>query len=148
VLMTELSRAVEVLDRGEPLTALWTPIDPERAHPWLLVVELEAPTEDSLEALEGFVRGRAAAFVRALERSLPDDGPTLRPYPLARSMPDVNHPLTSRLVFGLDTPSASPPPLPEAPLRELERAGAEGDPRPPGAVVRISPVTATTRHRG
>lgn len=136
VLTAELARAAAALDRGEPLASVSTSPDPAKAHPWRLVVELRAPTEESLQALEGFVRGRAAAFVRALERSLPDDA-SLRPYPLTRSMPDASNPVTSHLTLGLDAPSPTPA-LPEPPLRELERAVSEWKERPPGAVVRIS----------
>jgi len=137
VLMAELARAVAGLDRGESLAQLSTPIDPEQAHPWRLVVELEAPAHDALDELEGFLRGRAAAFVHALERTLPESL-ALRPYALTRPTGDASGPVTARLVLGVDAPRPSPPSLAGAPLRELEQAVSAWAERPAGATVRSS----------
>jgi poly(A) polymerase len=138
VLMAELADAAVRLDRGESAAELATSIDPCDAHSWVLVVELQAGDDEARGELEGFVHGRAAGFIRALERTLPADGPVLRPYRLSRVAAGARGVVASRLVIGLDAPGSSQPSLPTEPLRELERAVMSWERCPAGAKVRLA----------
>jgi hypothetical protein len=103
-------------------------------------VELGACDDEALDALVGFVRGRAAWFVRALERSPPADGLGLRPYSMPRHASfarGANGVAAASFSIGLDAPWSVRPSLAPEPLRELARAVEAWEQRPAMTAVRI-----------
>lgn len=151
VLMAELERAVAWLDdarpSSEPSGIDLPAIDPCEEHPWLLAIELRAADEDGLDALVGFVRGRAVGLVRALERKLLGTGAALRPYSRPLVVGRDEQGAARVLVLGLD---AAAPSLPPEPLRELEQAVLRWEGCPAGAAVRLAVWSAAVAraHRG